>query len=44
MFWAAPEMAEPMAKAMMKESRTGLRPNPETRSPTRGMTAVEAMV
>ena len=44
MFCAAPEIAEPMAKVRTKESRTGLRPNPDTRSPTRGITAVDAMV
>ena len=44
MFCAAPEIADPMAKVRTKERRTGFRPNPETRSPTSGMTAVDAMV
>lgn len=37
-------MAEPNANTNIKESKTGLRPKPETRFPTSGMTAVDAIV
>ena len=44
MLCAAPAIAEPNANARMKDKRTGLRPNPDTKLPTRGMTAVDAIV
>ena len=42
--WAPPHRAEPRAKKAMKTSRMGLRPNIDTSPPTRGSTAVEAIV
>ncbi len=37
-------MAEPIANAMMNATRTGFRPSADTRLPTRGRTAVDAIV
>lgn len=44
MLCAAPDMAEPIANVRMKKTRTGFRPNADTRFPMSGRTAVEAMV
>ena len=44
MLCAAPEIAEPRAKIKTKLMRIGLRPRIETRSPTMGTIAVEAIV
>lgn len=41
---AAPETADPAANVTMKNTRTGFRPNADTRLPMSGRTAVEAIV
>lgn len=39
-----PQIAEPSANRAMNTSKTGFRPNTETRPPMRGSTAVDAIV
>ena len=43
MLWAAPEMADPIAKVTMNPRRTGFLPNADARFPMKGSTAVDAM-